>query len=334
MKFKQMTFTKTMLRKIITSFISVLMFFHVPFTYSQQDYPQRPISLVHGFGVGGNIDTVARIVSAPLAQRLEQPISVESKTGAGGIIADTFVSKAKPDGYTLLMMHGGHAISAATYKSLPYKPLEDFTPISMLIQFPFVLTVKADSPFNSLSDIIAAAKVKPDTITYSTLGPGSTPHLIGELIQSSAKVKMISIPYRGGSTPLIDLVGGQFDVMIDSLTVSLPAIKAGKIRAIAVTSPSPWPALLGTPPIAATLPGFDVRSWHAIGAPKGLPRPIQDKLAREIHTVLAMPSVKEKLESTGALVRPSSPETMRDEINEQILKWKTVVNDAKIPLLE
>ena len=224
-------------------------------------------------------------------------------------------------------------ISAATYKSLPYKPLEDFTPISMLIQFPFVLTVRADSPFNSLADIIAASKAKPESISYSNLGPGSTPHLIGELIQASAKVKMVSIPYRGGSTPLTDLLGGQFDVMIDSLTVSLPAIKSGKIRAIAVTSPSAWPSLPNVPPISNTLPGFDVRSWHAIGAPKGLPRPILDKLVREIHSVLEMPNVREKLESTGAMVRPSSPEVLSSEISDQILKWKTVVNDSKIPQL-
>ena len=320
-----------MLTKTIKNIIYAVMLFQVSFGYAQQDYPQKPISLIHGFGVGGNIDIVARIVAAPLADKLGQAINVESKSGAGGIIADAFVAKAKPDGYTLLMMHGGHAVSAATYKSLPYKPLEDFTPISTLIQFPFVLTVRADSPFNSLADIIAASKAKPESISYSNLGPGSTPHLIGELIQASAKVKMVSIPYRGGSTPLVDLVGGQFDVMIDSLTVSLPAIKSGKIRAIAVTSPTVWPSLPNTPPIASTLPGFDVRSWHAIGAPKGLPRPILDKLVREIHAVLEMPSVREKLESTGAMVRPSSPETLSSEISDQILKWKTIVNEAKIP---
>jgi tripartite-type tricarboxylate transporter receptor subunit TctC len=315
------------------SFLFVFFLIISSFCLSQQNYPQKSISLVHGFGVGGNIDTVARIVAAPLAEILGQPINVESKTGAGGVIADTFVAKAKPDGYTLLMMHGGHAVSAATYKSLPYKSLEDFSTISMLIQFPFVLTVKADSPFKSLADIISAAKAKPETITYSTLGPGSTPHLIGELIQSSAQVKMISVPYRGGSTPLIDLIGGQFDVMIDSLTVSLPSIKAGKIRAIAVTSSAPWPSLMTIPTIASTLPDFDVRSWHAIGAPKGLPKPIVDKLVREIHAVLNMPSVREKLESTGAIVRSSSPEVMHDEIYEQIGKWKTIVKDAKIPQL-
>ena len=333
MKYRFDFISLNMMKKIIKSIFFSLIVFQISFGYSQQEYPQKPISLIHGFGVGGNIDIVARIVAAPLAEKLGQPINVESKSGAGGIIADAFVAKAKPDGYTLLMMHGGHAVSAATYKSLPYKPLEDFTPISMLIQFPFVLTVRADSPFNSLSDIIAASKAKPESISYSNLGPGSTPHLIGELVQASAKVKMVSIPYRGGSTPLTDLLGGQFDVMIDSLTVSLPAIKSGKIRAIAVTSPFSWPSLPNVPPISNTLPGFDVRSWHAIGAPKGLPRPILDKLVREIHAVLEMPTVREKLESTGAMVRPSSPETLSSEISDQIIKWKTIVNDSKIPQL-
>ena len=296
-------------------------------------YPTRPIALVHGFGAGGNIDTVARIIAGPLSERLGQPVVVESRTGAGGTLAEAYVAKAKPDGYTLLMMHGGSTVSPALYKSLPYTPLEDFTTITMLTRFPFVFAVRSDSKYQTLGDVIRAARAAPETVTFSSVGVGSTQHLSGELLQSMAGVKMIHVPYRGGGAPMTDLLGGQVEILADSLTVALPSIKASKARALAITSPQPWPGFTEVPTVASVVPGYDVRSFHGVGGPKGLPADIVDRLARELAAVLQNPEVREKLvKNAGVTVaEPVSPQAMRAELATQIAKWKKVVADAKIP---
>lgn len=297
------------------------------------NYPTRPISLVHGFGAGGNIDTVARIIAGPLSERLGQPVVVESRTGAGGTLAEAYVAKAKPDGYTLLMMHGGGTVSPALYKSLPYTPLEDFTTIAMLTRFPFVFAVRSDSKYQSLADVIRAARAAPETVTFSSVGVGSTQHLTGELLQSMAGVKMIHVPYRGGGAPMTDLLGGQVEILADSLTVALPSIKAGKARALAITSPEPWPGFTEVPTVASVVPGYDVRSFHGVGGPKGMPADVVARLARELAAVLQSPEVREKLVKNAgvAVAEPVSPQAMREELAGQIAKWKKVVADAKIP---
>ena len=298
---------------------------------ADEDYPSRPVTLMHGFGAGGNADAIARIVADGLSRRLGKPVIVEARPGAGGNIASDRVAKAAPDGYTLIMLTGGHAVSAALYKSLPFDPVDDFQMISTVVFFPFVVAVKANHRFQTLADLIAEAKAKPDTLTYSSVGVGTTQHLVGELLSSMAGIKMIHVPYKGGGGPINDLLGGQIDILIDTLTITAPQLAAGTIRGLGVTSQKPWFSIPDVPPIAATVPGFEVRSWLGIAATKGVPAPIVERLNREVRAVLDTPEIRSKLEAMGNEVRGGSPDEMRGMIGSEISRWKQVIGDAGIP---
>jgi len=302
-----------------------------PQASAQEAYPSRPITLLHGFGAGGNSDTISRIMAEPLSPRLGQPVVVEARAGAGGNLASGALAKAAPDGYTLITFTGGHAVSGAIYKSLPFDTVNSFQMVSTLIFFPFVVAVNKDSPHKTLADLIAAAKAKPNSITYSSAGVGSTQHLAGALFASMAGIEMIHVPYRGGTGPITDLLGGQVDVLFDTQTVTLPHIRSGAIRGLGVTSPNAWASLPGIPPVAQTVPGYDVRSWMGIAGPKGMPQAVVDRLNSEIRYVLARDPAKGKLEKLGNEVRASTPQEMHDWVAGEVAKWRKVVADAKIP---
>jgi len=294
---------------------------------ADDDYPSRPITLMHGFAAGGNADAIARIVADGLSRRFGKPVIVEARPGAGGNIASDRAAKAAPDGYTLIMLTGGHAVSAAMYKTLPFDPVDDFQMISTTVFFPFVIAVKTGSRLQTLSDVIAEAKARPETLTFSSVGVGSTQHLVGELLSSMAGIKMIHVPYKGGG----GLLGGQIDILIDTLTITAPQLAAGTIHGLGVTSRTPWFSIPAVPPVAATVPGYDVRSWLGIATSKGVPAPVVEKLNREVRAVLEMPEVRSKLEAMGNEVRGTSPEEMRTMIASEIARWKQVIGAAKIP---
>ena len=297
---------------------------------AQEKYPSRPITLSHGFGAGGNSDTVARIIGPVLAERLSQQVVVEPRVGAGGNLATDRVAKAAPDGYNLIVLTGGHAVSGALYKALPFHPVDDLQMLSTLIYFPFVISVRKDHRFQSLADLVAEAKAKPKTITYSSVGVGSTQHLAGELLASLAGIELVHVPYRGGQAPVTDLLGGRIDVMIDTLTVTRPQLNAGTIRGLAVTSPAAWPSLPGIPAAADTVKGYDVRSWMGIATTKGVPEPIVKQLNADILYALQQPQVRDKLEAIGNEVRGSTPDEMRSWVAGEIAKWRKVIDDAKV----
>ncbi len=299
---------------------------------AQNVYPDKPISLIQGFGAGGNSDTIARIIAPGLSRELGQQVIVDAKTGAGGNIASAAVAKSPPDGYTLILFTGGHAVSAAVYNKLPFHPVDDFDWISLVTQFPFAVSVSAESKFKSLADVIAAAKGSPDSISYSSVGIGSTQHLSGELFASMAGVKMTHVPYKGGAGPLQDLIGGRVDVMFDSITVTKGQIEAGKLRALGVTSLKPYKLLPGVPPVADTIPGYEVTSWTGLAAPKGTSPEVLKRLHTAILKVLSDPEVIAKLENTGGLVTPSSSSAqMKQYVSNQTAKWRRVVALAGIP---
>ena len=322
----------THMRRLISNIILSMVVFTPPIV-GAQEYPSRAITITNGFSVGGQSDTVARIVASALTDRMGQRVVVDPVTGAGGNIAADRVAKSRPDGYTLLLVTGGHATAGALFKSLPYDPVNDFQMISTCIAISFVITVRNESPYKSIADVISAAKANPGKITYSSTGVGTTNHLIGELLASRAGVQMMHVPYRGGSTALGDMIGGGIDFAIDSVAVSGPQIRSGKIRALAVPALKEWPPLPGVPPVSATLPGFDVVTYHGIGAPKGTPREIIDLLNREIRAVLQLQPVRERLEGIGGVVQPSSPDEMQSRVANDVAKWSKVVKDAKIPQL-
>jgi len=297
----------------------------------QEEYPSRPITLTHGFGAGGNADAIARIVAEGLSRRLGKPVIVEARPGAGGNIASDRAAKAAPDGYTLIMLTGGHAVSAAMYKALPFDPVEDFQMLSTVVFFPFVVAVKSSHRLQTLADLIAEAKAKPDTLTYSSVGVGSTQHLVGELLSSMAGLRMIHLPYKGGGGPINDLLGGQIDILIDTLTITAPQLAAGTIRGLGVTSQSPWFSIPDVPPVAAAVPGYEVQSWLGIATSKNVPQPIVEKLNGELRAVLETPEIKSKLQAMGNEVRSGSPDDMRTMISAEISRWKRVIDTAAIP---
>ena len=295
-----------------------------------QTWPDRPIALVQGFGAGGNADTIARVIAAPLAEALGRPVVVEARTGAGGNIASEYVARARPDGHTLILLTGGHTVSAALFRQLRFDPVEDFAFVSTVAVFPFVVATRADGPIRSLPDLIEQARRAPGTLTFSSVGIGSTQHLTGELLAQVAGIRMTHVPYHDDTQPLVDLLSGRIDLMVDSVTVTGAGIRAGTVRALGVTSPRPWPLLEGAPTVAETLPGFEVLSWVGLAAPAGTPAPIVDRLNAELRRALAMPEITARLGTLGAVASPNSPAEMRAMVSGQIATWRRVVESAGI----
>jgi tripartite-type tricarboxylate transporter receptor subunit TctC len=298
---------------------------------AQDNYPSRPLLLTHGFAAGGNGDVVSRIVADALAPRLGQPVVVEPRPGAGGNTASARLAKADPDGYTLITFTGGHAVSAAIYKSLPFDPVDDFQMVSIYGYQAFMIAVRKESRLQTVADLIAAAKAAPGKLTYSSVGVGSTQHLAGALLCAMAGIEMTHVPYRGGTAPMTDLLGGQIDLSVDTITVIEPQLRAGNVRALGVTSGTKWWSLPDITPIAATVSGFDVRTWLGLAGPKGMPGAVVQRLNAALRAGLADPAVDARLRKVGMDVAPSSPEEMRTMVAGQIANWKRVVADAKIP---
>jgi tripartite-type tricarboxylate transporter receptor subunit TctC len=299
---------------------------------AQEAYPNRSVTLTIGFAAGGNGDIIARIVAEGLSPRLGQPVVVENRAGSGGNIASARVAKLPPDGYQLIAQTGGHAVSGAIYKSLPFDPVDDFQMISTVGYQSFMVAVRADSPIKTVTDLVAAAKAAPGKLTYSSVGVGSTQHLAGEWFSSLTGVQMTHVPYRSGSATMADLLGGQIDVAFDTITVVDPQFRAGKARVLGVTSGTRWWSVPDVAPVAEAVPGYDVRTWVGIAAPKGLPEPILKRLNDAMRSALADPAIVERLRKTGGMdVHPSSPEEMRTLVASQVARWRKVVADAKIP---
>lgn len=301
-------------------------------TYAQttQDYPSRPIQLIHGFGAGGNADVVARLIGQRLQTTLKQPVVIDIKSGAGGTIATNYVAKAKPDGYSLVMLTGAHTVSAALSKSLPYDPVKDFEFISTVSSFPFVVAVRADHPAKTLADLLAMARQTPEKLTFTSVGVGSTQHMVGELLGSAANVKLLHVPYRGGGAPVQAVLAGDVDVLTDTLTVATPHITSGRLRALAVTSAQTWPSLKSTPPVSATLPGFEIRSWLGLAAPAGTPEPIIRQLNADVQSALRDPELQKALANLGSEAAPSSSADMRSMVEREVIRWRGVVKAAGI----
>jgi tripartite-type tricarboxylate transporter receptor subunit TctC len=296
-----------------------------------QSYPTRPVTLTHGFAAGGNGDVVSRIVGDALSKRFGQPIVVEPRPGAGGNTASQRLATSAPDGYTLITLTGGHSVSAAMYKKLPFDPVDSFQFISTYGYQAFIVAVRADSPIKTMADLIAAAKANPGRLTYSSVGVGSTQHLAGELLCAMAGIKMTHVPYRGGGGPMTDLLGGSIDLNVDTITVIEPQLRANKVTALGVTSAKKWWSLPDIGPIAAAVPGYDVQTWLGLAAPKGTPAEIVAKLNADARGALADTDTKEKLNKIGLDVHSSTPDEMRTMVAEQIAKWRKVVAEAQIP---
>ena len=297
-----------------------------------QAWPDRSIKILQGFAPGGNADNIARAVSAEMSKGLGQSFVVEAQAGAGGTIAATTVARARPDGYTLLLATGGHAVAGALYNNLAYRTVQDFEMVGTITYFPFLVVANADSKVQSLTALLANARANPGKVAYGTAGIGSTHHLAGELLASMSKTNLLHVPYRGDSASLTALLAGDVPFIIAPPTAVLANIKAGKLRALAATGPQRWPGLPEVPTVAEQgVAGYDVRSWAGLMAPAGTPRPIIDRLNAELLKALQVPAVRTRLEEMGGEARGSTPEEMRTMVAAETQKWTQVVTEAKIP---
>ena len=300
---------------------------------SAQSYPNRVIRIIRGFAPGGAADTLSRIMAEGLSKQLGQNVIVEAKPGAGGNIGSEAVAKADPDGYTLGLVTGGHAISGALYSDLRFQPVDSFEMISTIVYYALVVAVRSDFPAKTLGDLIALAKAKPGTLSFGSVGFGSTHHLAGELLKKSAGIDMVHVPYRGDSQAIGALLAGDVPVIVGTTVLVAPQIESGAVRGLAVTA-STRSALLPNVPSAAEagLKDYDVRTWAGLLAPKGTPPGIVAQLNGAVQASLADPAIKSKLEAAvGGDARGSAPDEMHDLVASEIVKWRALIEAAKIP---
>ena len=295
-----------------------------------QAYPNRPIKLVNGFAAGGSSDIVARLIAQKLSESLKQEVIVETRTGAGGVVANDFVNKTAPDGYTLVLITGAYPVQPGMLKSLPYDPLTGFSFISTLTFYPFVLVTSPTAPQQTAEDFIKAARATPGKLTLASAGVGTIHHLSAELFSVLAGADALHVPYRGGTGPITEIMAGRIDAMFETMTVTLPQVKAGKLKALAVTSKERSSFLPDVPALAQYLPGFEVTSFLGLAAPPGTPRTIIDRLNAEVRKALAEPELKKRFADLGGEARSGSPEEMRDYIDSEIGKWKKLIEARKI----
>lgn len=298
-------------------------------------YPARPIRLVVPFPAGGTTDIMARAVSAELSKLPGWNVVVDNKPGAGGNIGSDIVAKSAPDGYTLLMgTVGTHGINQSLYGKLPFDPIKDFAPITLVAAVPNVLVVNPafaqQNKINSVNDLIAYARANPGKLNMASSGNGTSIHLAGELFKTQTKTFMVHFPYRGSGPALTDMTGGTMQVMFDNLPSSMQLIKSGKLKALAVTSAKPSPALPGVPTVAqaANLPTFEASSWFGLLAPAGTPPDIIHRIQQEVAKSLNTPAVRERLMAQGADPSGNTPEQFAALIRSETTKWAKVVKDS------
>lgn len=301
-----------------------------------QDFPSRPITLIHGFAAGGTADTISRILAQPMGEILKQPIVVEQRPGAGGNNASRAVATAAPDGYTIGLPTGGHAVSAGLYKSLPFHPVDSFEMVSTVVYYAFAVAAKPDFPANDMKGLLAYAKANPGKLDYGSAGIGSTHHLTGELLASVAGIQWNHVPYRGEAAAFTGLLSGDLPIIIATTVTVAPQLKAGKLKALAVSSPTRFRDMPNVPTVAeSALPGFDVRTWAGVFAPKGTPAPVVAKLNAAIQQSIARPDVKARLEEVvGGDVQGSTPEAMKAMVASEAARWTDVIKKANIPQQE
>ena len=310
--------------------IGVVLAFTCTVLSAQEAWPSKPISLVVPFAAGSGTDSVARVIAQKLSERLKQQVVVDNKAGASAQIGAEFVSKAKADGYTLLMTtNTSHSANPSLFKTLRYDPIKDFTPIVRTGDLPFALVVNASSPIKTVKDLIENARANPGKFSYAT--PNSTSLVSSETIRVMAKIDILAIPYKSSPQALTDLIGGQVQMYVVDFGSGLPSMKAGKVRVLASMAAKRSNILPEVPPMADTLPGFDLISWNGIFGPAALPRPIVERLANEIQALLAEKDVQEKLANIGFEVSPSkSPEEFSKYVSDQLALWSRLIRQANI----
>jgi tripartite-type tricarboxylate transporter receptor subunit TctC len=290
-----------------------------------QSYPARSVRIVIGYTPGGSADITARLLGQWLSERLGQPFVVESRPGGGTNIATEAVVRAPPDGYTLLLVAPANAINATLYEKLNYDFIRDMAPVAGLNRFPNVMEVNPAVPAKTVPEFIAYAKANPGKINYASSGNGSTIHMSAELFKMMAGVDLVHVPYRGSAPALTDMLGGQVQVMFDNLPTSIEHIRAGKLRPLAITSATRSELIPDVPTVADFVPGYESSAWYGVGAPKGTPAEIIDKLNKEVNAALADPKAKARIAEMGATLITGSPADFGKLVADETEKWGKVV---------
>jgi tripartite-type tricarboxylate transporter receptor subunit TctC len=293
-------------------------------------FPEKPIHFVVGFTPGGPSDILARALGQKLGEAWGQQVVIENRPGAGGNIAAEFVAKSAPDGYTWLLGNNSIlATNASLYRTLAYDPVKDFAPVALVAIQPNILVVNPQLPVHSVTELIALAKAKPGQLNYASSGSGAAAHLSGELFKAMTGVDIVHVPYKGAQPALTDVISGQAQLMFATSASVLPYVKAGRLRALAVTTATRSASVPDLPTVAeAGVPGFEAITWHGVVVPAATPAPIVERLNRDIVAVLHLPDVRERLAALGAEVAPGTPREFADYIASEIPKWAKVVKDA------
>lgn len=295
-------------------------------------WPTKPVKYIVPFAPGGVSDGVARLIALHLAERLGQPVVVDNRPGVSGIVGTQAAAHAPADGYTLM---GGtittHAVNPFFTRNLGYDPVKDFAPVSLVGMVSNVLVVPANSRFNTVAQIVAELNARPDSLTYGTAGPGTSQHLSGQLFQSITGTRLRQIAYKGGSQAMTDLVGGQIDMVFETVAAARPMIDGKRVKVLAVTSRTPVPSLPGVPPLADVgVPNFEMQSWQGVFAPAGTPQPVVDRLGREIAAIVAAPDVQARLRTLGVEPDGRGPAAFSAFQRAEIVKWGKVIKDSGI----
>jgi tripartite-type tricarboxylate transporter receptor subunit TctC len=296
-----------------------------------QSYPARPVRLLVPFAAGGVADITARVVSQEMSAALGQQVLVENRPSAGGIVASEAVAKADPDGYTLLFITNGNAVSASLFKSLPYDTVSDFAPVSTVGFFDLVLVVDSASKIGSVRELIAYSKANPNKLNLGTINPGSTQNLAAELFKSMSGIDAQVVPFKATPAVITALKGGDVQAAFEILAPVMGQIKGGTLKPLAVTSERRYPGLPEVPTVAESgVPGYQASSWNGVAAPAKTPKTVIDRLNREINAAVAKPELRKRLSELGVEARAGTPEALRELLVAEIAKWKAVIERAKI----
>jgi tripartite-type tricarboxylate transporter receptor subunit TctC len=319
--------------KILASAAALWFGVGAPALAQQPAFPTKPVTIVAAYPPGGTVDLLSRVLSQKLNEDWKQPVIVENRAGASGIIGSQYVAKAAADGYTLMVVPITHVTNSSLFSKVPYDPIEDFTPIAMLAASPVMLVTNNSYPAKNASELAALAKANPGRYNCGSGGNGTSQHLACELFKSTAKVDIKHVPYKGNAAAMIDVIGGQIEMLFDQMATAVPHVKAGKVRALAVTTAKRSPAMPDVPTVAESgFPGFEATAWFGIVGPRGMPKDVVDHINASLRKALARPEVQKQLGEQGLELIPSSPEEFRSTLKTEMAKWAAVIKQAGVKI--
>ena len=317
--------------KLIGALAALLALLLLPAEVAAADFPERPIRLIVPFPPGGPNDIIARVIGQRMSELTGQPVVIDNRGGQGGVLGTDVVAKAKPDGYTVAISSAGALAISPSMEKVAYDPLKDLQAITLVARVPEMLVVASSVPAHDMKELVALARAQPGKLNFASSGPGSLPHLAGELLKLNARIDIVHVPYRGAAPAVNDLLGQQVQMVFLDLPILLPHVRSGALRAIAIGAPERAPTALEVPTTAEVgMPDVKAENWYGMVAPAGTPPPIVAALNRIATSAMSDPVVKEKLASQGATLIGDSPEHFRDFLGSEIVKWAKVIKDAGI----